>query len=321
MQNQNLVDANLKLKEINILKANFTAMLVHDLRSPLTVVGLVLETVKEGRAPRAPLLDQAEDSLHPRCRKLLEEMLEIYRSEHGQLPLEFSEFHPAPWLSGSADQYHLRAASRRGIPGCRPCPENLPGHHRRPPKLDRALMNLVDNAFKFTPRGGAVRVEAGIEFGSGVEAGLRFLRLSVIDTGRGIPAEDLPFIFDPFRQTERSDASKGRGPGPRHRPAPGGRPPGPDPRPEPGGLRLELQHPPPLLTAAPAEGTIGGSLEPPCASSPPSFSVCPFWPRPSPPLQERADRFLKLVNAGYQSLYYVQPGGHVGRLHGREARA
>ncbi len=44
-----------------------------------------------------------------------------------------------------------------------------------------------------------------------MEAGLRFLRLSVMDTGRGIPAGDLPYIFDPFRQSERSDASQGVG--------------------------------------------------------------------------------------------------------------
>lgn len=50
-----------------------------------------------------------------------------------------------------------------------------------------------------------------MEFGSGVEAGLRFLRLSVIDTGRGIPAANLPFVFDPFRQTERTDAAQGLG--------------------------------------------------------------------------------------------------------------
>jgi two-component system sensor histidine kinase/response regulator len=72
-------------------------------------------------------------------------------------------------------------------------------------------VNLVDNAFKFTPRGGAVRVEATLEHGSGVEAGMRFLKVAVIDTGRGVPPEDLPYIFDPFRQTQRSDAGGGVG--------------------------------------------------------------------------------------------------------------
>jgi two-component system sensor histidine kinase/response regulator len=209
IQNQNLLDANLKLKEVNTLKTNFTTMLIHDLRSPLTVLGLVLEKIRGGGVVRDDTLGKAEDSC-TRIKNLLDEMLEIYRSDTGRIPMEFSEIHPAPWLTALLGQYHLRAASA-GVEFQVAIPENLPVFQGDQLKLDRALVNLVDNAFKFTPRGGAVRVEAGVEFGSGVEAGMRFLRLSVIDTGRGIPAADLPFIFDPFRQTERSDASQGVG--------------------------------------------------------------------------------------------------------------
>ncbi|WP_243383976.1 hybrid sensor histidine kinase/response regulator [Geothrix alkalitolerans] len=208
IQNQNLVDANLKLKEVNTLKTNFTTMLVHDLRSPLTVLRLVLERLREGSAGDGAL-DKAEASVG-RIKTLLDEMLEIYRSESGQLPMEFGEIEPGPWLKALMAPYPLRAASA-GLEFQVGIPDGLPMIRADVSKLDRVLVNLVDNAFKFTPRGGAVRVEAGIEFGSGVEAGLRFLRLSVIDTGRGIPAGDLPYIFDPFRQSERSDASKGVG--------------------------------------------------------------------------------------------------------------
>ena len=73
------------------------------------------------------------------------------------------------------------------------------------------LHKLLSNALKFTPRGGAVKLEVAVEFGAGVEAGLRFLRIGIIDTGRGIPAEQLPFIFDPFRQSEPGDARRGFG--------------------------------------------------------------------------------------------------------------
>lgn len=208
-QNQNLLDANLKLKEVNTLKTNFTAMLVHDLRSPLTFLGLALENLRHGIGNREELLNRFEETF-ARIRKLLDEMLEIYRSESGQLPLEFCEVDPSPWLTALLTPYHLRAATA-GLEFQLAIPADLPGLRGDQPKLERALMNLVDNAFKFTPKGGAVRVEAGLEHGAGVEAGLRFLRLSVIDTGRGIPGEDLPYIFDPFRQAERSEATKGVG--------------------------------------------------------------------------------------------------------------
>lgn len=209
IQNQNLMDANFKLKEVNTLKTNFTAMLVHDLRSPLTFLGIVLEKIRGGGPVRDETLGKAEDSC-TRIKTLLDEMLEIYRSESGQVPMEFSEIETGSWLASLLAPYQLRG-TETGVEFQTAIPKDLPMTRGDRPKLDRAVVNLVDNALKFTPRGGAVRVEAGVEFGSGVEAGLRFLRLSVIDTGRGIPAEDLPFIFDPFRQAERSDAARGVG--------------------------------------------------------------------------------------------------------------
>jgi two-component system sensor histidine kinase/response regulator len=208
-QNQSLLDANLKLKEIHVLKANFTAMLVHDLRSPLTSVGLVLEALREGLELKPSALDQAVHSFG-RVQNLLEEMLDLHRSEHGQLPLNASSFDPLPWLRGVADQFALRAQDA-GVLLQTQWPEHLPFITGDRGKLDRVLHNLLGNAIKFTPRGGAVKLEAALEFGAGVEAGLRFLRLCIIDTGRGIPAEQLPFIFDPFRQAEPGDAQRGFG--------------------------------------------------------------------------------------------------------------
>lgn len=209
IQNQNLVDANLKLKEVNTLKTNFTAMLVHDLRSPLTFLGLALDSLRNGLGNRDELLDRSEQSF-VRIRTLLDEMLEIYRSESGQLPMSFGNVDPTLWLTTVLSPYHLRAA-KAGVEFQQVIPPDLPAIQGDRPKLDRALVNLVDNAFKFTPRGGAVRVEATLEHGSGVEAGMRFLKVAVIDTGRGIPPEHLPYIFDPFRQTQRSDAGGGVG--------------------------------------------------------------------------------------------------------------
>jgi two-component system sensor histidine kinase/response regulator len=208
-QNEALLDANLKLKEIQVIKANFTAMLVHDLRSPLTSVGLVLELMKAGSPVGAPVILQAEQSF-ARVAGLLDEMLELHRSEHAELPLKTHPFEPSPWLARIGALFAVRAEAA-GIQFQQNVPPGLPAVQGDLGKLERVLHNLLDNALKFTPRGGAIRLEAGLEHGCGVEAGLRFLRIAVIDTGRGIPAEELPFIFDPFRQVERRDAQKGFG--------------------------------------------------------------------------------------------------------------
>jgi signal transduction histidine kinase len=115
-----------------------------------------------------------------------------------------------PWLQGIAEQFMVRAQGE-GVLLQTQWPETLPSIRGDRGKLDRVLHNLLSNAIKFTPRGGAVKLEASLEFGAGVEAGLRFLRIGIIDTGRGIPADQLPFIFDPFRQTEPGDAHRGFG--------------------------------------------------------------------------------------------------------------
>ena len=208
-RNEALVDANLKLKEIQILKANFTAMLIHDLRSPLTSVGLALDLMKDGTPLEPIILTQAEQSF-ARVRGLLDEMLELHRSEQGRVPLETRPYEPSPWLDRIAALFAVRAEAA-GIQFQRNIPADLPVLQGDLGKLDRVLHNLLDNAVKFTPRGGAIRLEAGLDYGSGVEAGLRFLRIAVIDTGRGIPAEQLPFIFDPFRQVEQRDETRGFG--------------------------------------------------------------------------------------------------------------
>ncbi|WP_306590647.1 hybrid sensor histidine kinase/response regulator [Geothrix sp. 21YS21S-4] len=212
-QNQNLLDANLKLKEVNTLKSNFTAMLVHDLRSPLTFLGLTLDALRNGAAQSADLMDKSQDAF-ARMRDLLDEMLEIYRSESGETPMDVAEIDTAPWLEGLLVPYALRG-TEADLTFQVSVPAGLPVLQADRLKLERALLNLVENAFKFTPRGGGVRVEAGVEYGAGVEAGLRFLRIAVIDTGRGVPPAELPYIFDPFRQGQgqgqRSEAGRGVG--------------------------------------------------------------------------------------------------------------
>lgn len=209
LQNQSLLDANLKLKEIHTLKANFTAMLVHDLRSPLTSVGLVLDLLQSGQNIRPGLVEQCLAS-YQRVQELLEEMLELHRSEHGTIPLQTSSIDSAAWLEGLAAHFALRTEPA-GITFQCAWPETLPAITGDRGKLDRVIHNLLGNALKFTPRGGAIKLEAALEYGAGVEAGIRYLRIGIIDTGRGIPAEKLPFIFDPFRQADPGDSRSGFG--------------------------------------------------------------------------------------------------------------
>jgi signal transduction histidine kinase len=72
-------------------------------------------------------------------------------------------------------------------------------------RLHRALVNLLDNALRYTPAGGHVTLRA--------ETIGEMIRIHVVDTGAGIPAEDLPRVFERFYQVDKSRATRGQGSG------------------------------------------------------------------------------------------------------------
>ena len=193
VQNARLVEANAKLTEISDIKARVTATLVHDVRSPLSVIGAILSDPidEEGLADARLAFEKING--------LLAEMLELYRSEQPRPAVARDDVDLAGALEVvvSASR-HLASAKKIDLDYRPPArPVKVRGDPR---KLDRVFSNLIDNAIKFTPAGGGVRVTVGLEEGQGVEAGLRFVVVTVTDTGPGIPAAERPYVFDPYRQ-------------------------------------------------------------------------------------------------------------------------
>jgi two-component system sensor histidine kinase/response regulator len=192
-QNARLVDANARLTEIGDIKARVTATLVHDVRSPLSVIGAILSGPIDGEG-----LADARLAFE-KINGLLTEMLELYRSEQ-PLPAvarDDVDLSSALDVVVSASR-HLASAKKIDFDYRPPAGRvNVRGDER---KLDRVFSNLIDNAIKFTPVGGGVSVTVGLEDGQGVEVGLRFVVVIVTDTGPGIPAAERPYVFDPYRQ-------------------------------------------------------------------------------------------------------------------------
>lgn len=208
-RNHHLEEAYLKLQELDHLKAGFTAMLIHDLRSPLTVLGVALETyASTGKLP-GRLQEQAGQA-YEKLRTLLEEVLEVFRSEGGGMILSLDSVDPQDLAHRALSGLEVSARAK-GVDLVPPKPGEHPALRVDGAKLERALANLVANAIKFTAAGGRVELNLALQEGQGVEAGLRFLAFTVKDTGRGIPADQLPYIFDPYRQTAKGDADLGFG--------------------------------------------------------------------------------------------------------------
>lgn len=208
-KNRSLEEANLRMKELDQMKSSLTAMLVHDIRSPLTHIGLALELYRaEGEMTETNLL-HCEKSLH-KVVTLLQDMLEIFKSESSEYHLELAPVSLRQLLEEIRLTFSIQA-QQRGLSfevGAEDLPNTIFADYR---KLDRSLSNLIGNSLKFTPGGGSIRLKVDVFQGVGVDAGVKWLRLEVTDTGRGIPAEQLPYVFDPYRQTSTSDRDRGVG--------------------------------------------------------------------------------------------------------------
>ena len=208
-RNRVLAEAYAGLQELDQLKASFTSMLVHDLRSPLSGIQMVLDLVEEDGTIKPSHLAQCRQSIQGTiC--ILNDLLELYRCEGSEIHLELAATAPWSLLEGAKGSFTLQAARQKISLEC-VCHENLPSIQVEAHKVERILANLIGNALKFTPAGGKIRLEASVVEGGGVDLGLRWVLITVTDTGRGIPPEKLPYIFDPYRQVSSGDAKRGFG--------------------------------------------------------------------------------------------------------------
>lgn len=208
-RNQVLEEANAKLQELDRMKEGFTAMLVHDLKTPMTLLGLALDIYAEEGAIPDRTLEQCRRGLQ-RTVEILGDLLDVFRSDAQNIPLSPEPLSPSLFLRACGDTF-VPMARQRGVALKVEDPGSLPLIMADPGRLDRVLSNLLSNALKFTAEGGVITLRAGLKEGEGVDQGLRWVAFQVSDTGRGIPANQLPYIFDPYRQTQAADSQAGSG--------------------------------------------------------------------------------------------------------------
>ncbi|HEY4684511.1 MAG TPA: ATP-binding protein [Dehalococcoidia bacterium] len=193
------------VRRTELVRRDFVANVSHELRTPLAGLKSVIETLAAGAIEEPKLahefLDRADDEVD-RLIQLVEELLELSRIESGEVPLVVAPADVAALLSDVAE--HLRPqAERKGVSLSLRVGEDVGSADLDARRLERALSNLVHNAIKFTPEGGAVTVSAE-------RAGDRLV-VKVSDTGIGVAAEDLPRIFERFYKVDHSRASGGSG--------------------------------------------------------------------------------------------------------------
>lgn len=197
-----------QIRKLEAVRRDFVANVSHELRTPLTIVGGFAETLAEEDVPTEQRRAFAEKIRvnAQRMQRIVDDLLDLSRIESGGWvprpePLSVRAF--AAEAIGAATS----AAARKGVELSTEVAPDAGTVHADPTALRQVLGNLVNNAVRYTPAGGQVRVFAEARAG-GVLVGVR-------DTGSGIPPEHLPRIFERFYRVDparsREDGGTGLG--------------------------------------------------------------------------------------------------------------
>lgn len=205
-QAKELERVNERLLELDRLRTYFMGMVSHDLKAPLVAIESYIQVILGGFA--GPINEEQREMLirsHHRIGELLNlisDLLDVSRIEAGQIEREFEATSLSEVVTKSVED--VRALAEEKEMELRvEVPKELPIIYAAPNRLQQVLNNLLSNAIKFTPEKGLVTLR--------VESTDEHFQVEVIDTGPGIPADELPYIFEAFFRGRDARTIKGTG--------------------------------------------------------------------------------------------------------------
>jgi two-component system sensor histidine kinase ResE len=181
---------------------DFVANVSHELKTPLTSIQGFAQAMLDGTADTPEARKQAAEVIYnesARMHRMVLDLLDLARLDAGTADLKMSPLNMPALLNAITEKFSPMA-NKAGVTISVNAPANLPVLLADGDRLAQVFTNLVDNALKFTSAGGTIKVQAEMAQGE--------MQVSVSDTGRGIPASDLPHVFDRFYQV---DISRSRG--------------------------------------------------------------------------------------------------------------
>lgn len=205
---QELQNALERLAELNQLKSNFIATISHELRTPLTHLKGYLELLNDqslgplnsGQVDAIGVMMRAENRLE----RLIEDLIQFSMASRGELSLNLDQLNLRSLINSSVDQAHYKAGLKQ-VSISTNMPAKLPDVRVDEEKMSWVLLQLLDNAIKFTPQGGRIVIKANHTDHKVVVA--------IIDSGIGIPKERIQEIFEPFHQLDGSSTRRYGGTG------------------------------------------------------------------------------------------------------------
>jgi two-component system phosphate regulon sensor histidine kinase PhoR len=187
-----------ELRRTETMRRDFVANVSHELRTPLSILRGYLETLLENpKQPPAELLRIFEvmERHSNRLNLLVDDVLSLARLEGPGLELDLTSVRPPTFLRGIMRDWEKKFAAKNLTVELH-APDDLPPLQADEARLQEVIYNLLDNAVKYSPNGGKITVSASSDD--------KRLTFTVSDNGSGIPAHDLPRIFERFYRADKA---------------------------------------------------------------------------------------------------------------------
>ncbi len=184
-----------EVARVHLARKQMTADIAHDLRTPLTVIGGYVESMRDGVLSPTPQRFSIIYTEIERMQDLVGDLRMLSQADAGELPLNPQQVPPSALLERAAELFQHQAAQLNVTLKVQAEP-NLPEVRVDEARMMQVMDNLLSNAFRYTPAGGQITLSARANAGK--------VQLLVADTGTGIEPGEVPLIFDRFHRADKS---------------------------------------------------------------------------------------------------------------------
>ena len=215
---QEIKDTNTKLEKLERMKSDFISIVSHELRTPLTPIKNSLDIILKGMtgevtAQTTKFVEMAKRNVD-RLSDIINDLLDLSKVEAGKMDFKFEKKSIIPTIEYVKNNFD-QTAKNKNIKLSYNNNEEIPDLYIDSKRIEQIITNIVSNALKFTPENGEVSIKSEViqskdlsmidfyeqNYNDEYE---RYVKISIKDTGIGIKKEDIPKIFDKFRQIENS---------------------------------------------------------------------------------------------------------------------
>ncbi len=196
----------IKTEELTQIKLRYFTNISHELLTPLTVIMLQIESLQKRLTDYTVQFDIIKDNVM-RLKRLIKQILVFRKTESGNMKLRVIQSDIVAFVRNICHSSFNPQVSEKEIQFSVDIQYSSYQAYFDPDKLDKIIYNILSNAFKFTSRGGSIAVKMSFVPRNNEV----IMRLSVSDTGVGIPDHDLPHIFRRFYISSTSDQSQSHG--------------------------------------------------------------------------------------------------------------